>query len=237
MDSRISPTFYGRYHDDLAAVTSKVRKAGLISTSIEAEDSDNRIRLTVDYPKTRNYYTPFLNIEVKIDKDGTLDTRLNRKPQKNLLTLHSSSHHPLSVKERSITNMYETADSVSSNSTNKQHSERMEGELLLNNGYTSRILNRIKDRHKNLQRSTPSRRDREVLDTFSTLKVPFLSDRCTSKIKEAAKSLRIPVRVVTTPDKKLRDILTSTHPLDKKKCPNNDCRTCTAQNNSGNCLD
>ena len=54
VDSRISPTFYGRYHDDLAAVTSNVRKAGLICTSIEAEDPDNRIRLTVDYPKTLN---------------------------------------------------------------------------------------------------------------------------------------------------------------------------------------
>ena len=238
VDSRISPTFYGRYYDDLAAVTSNVRKAGLICTSIEAEDPDNRIRLTVDYPKTRNDYTPFLNMEVKIDKDGTLDTRLYRKPQKKLLTLHSSSHHPLSVKEHTIVNMYETADNVSSNSTNKHHSERMVDELLLNNGYTNRVLDRIKDRRKN-KRSTPPRRsrDREVLDTVTTLKVPFLSDRCTSKIKETAKSLQIPVRVVTTPGKKLRDILTSSRPLDKKKCPNNDCRTCTALNNSGNCRD
>ena len=51
-------------------------------------------------------------------------------------TPHSSSHHPLSVKEHTIVNMYETADSVSSNSANKQHSERMVDELLLNNGPT-----------------------------------------------------------------------------------------------------
>ena len=69
------------------------------------------------------------------------------------------------------------------------------------------------------------------------MKIPFMSDRCISKIKEAAKSLQIPVRVVTTPGKKLRDILTSSRPLDKKKCPNNNCRTCTALNNSGNCRD
>ncbi|KAL5252299.1 hypothetical protein ACHWQZ_G015165, partial [Mnemiopsis leidyi] len=63
----------------------------------------------------------------------------------------------------------------------------------------------------------------------------YMSDRCTAKIKEAAKSLQIPVRVVTTPGKKLRDILTSSRPLDKKKCPNKNCRTCLAlNNNNGN---
>ena len=235
VDSRISPIFYGRYYDDLAAVTSNIRKARLICTSIETEDPDNRIKLTVDYPNTRNDYTPFLNMEVKIGKDGSLDTRLYRKPQKKLLTLHYSSHHPLSVKEHTITNMYDTADNVSSNSTNKQHSERMIDELLLNNGYTSRVLDRIKDKRRN-RRPNPSK-NREVLDPVTTLKVPFLSDRCTAKIKEAAKSLQIPVRVVTTPGKKLRDILTSSRPLDKKKCPNNNCRTCLALNNNGNCTD
>ncbi|KAL5268643.1 hypothetical protein ACHWQZ_G002482 [Mnemiopsis leidyi] len=45
------------------------------------------------------------------------------------------------------------------------------------------------------------------------------------------------IRVVTTPGKKLRDILTSSRPLDKKKCPNNNCRTCLALNNNGNCTD
>ncbi|KAL5264607.1 hypothetical protein ACHWQZ_G005630 [Mnemiopsis leidyi] len=59
--------------------------------------------------------------------------------------------------------------------------------------------------------------------------------KCTDKIKEAAKSLQIPVRVVTTPGKKLRDILTSSRPLDKKKCPSKNCRTCLAlNNNNGN---
>ncbi|KAL5263849.1 hypothetical protein ACHWQZ_G005056 [Mnemiopsis leidyi] len=63
----------------------------------------------------------------------------------------------------------------------------------------------------------------------------YMSDRCTAKIKEAAKSLQIPVRVVTTPGKKLRDILTSSRPLDKKKCPSKNCRTCLAlNNNNGN---
>lgn len=236
VDLRITPTFYGRYYDDLAAITSNIRKAALICTSIEAEDPDSRIRLTVDYPKTRNDYTPFLNMEVKVDQDGSLNTRLYRKPQKKLLTLHASSHHPLSVKEHTIANMYDTAESVSSNTTNKQHSEGMVDELLLNNGYTSRVLGRMKNKRKNKQ-STRKRKDHKVLDPVTTLKVPFLSDRCTAKIKEAAKSLQIPVRVVTTPGKKLRDMLTSSRPLDKKKCPNNNCRTCLALGDNGKCSD
>ncbi|KAL5254844.1 hypothetical protein ACHWQZ_G014324 [Mnemiopsis leidyi] len=99
----------------------KMSRSGrnLVSTnrcckSVTKFDPDNRIRLTVDYPNTRNDYTPFLNMEVKIGKDGSLDTWI-------LLTFHSSSHHPLSVKELTITNIYDTADNVPLNSTNKQH--------------------------------------------------------------------------------------------------------------------
>ena len=72
---------------------------------------------------------------------------------------------------------------------------------------------------------------------MTSLKIPFLSEKCTAKIKEAAKSLQIPVRVITTPGKKLRDMLTSSRPRDKKRCPNNNCRTCLALGGKGKCTD
>jgi hypothetical protein len=81
---------------------------------IENQDPDHLIRLTVDYPETRDDYTPFLNMEVKIDEDGSLNTRLYRKLRKKLLTLNTASHHPPPVKGHTISAMYETAANVSS---------------------------------------------------------------------------------------------------------------------------
>ena len=190
---------------------------------------------TLDYPETRDHYTPFLNMEVKIDQEGGLDTRLYRKPQKKLLTLNAKSHHPNSVKEHTITNMYQTAESVSSSATNSTHFEQMIDDLLLNNGYSSRVLEKIKK-----QRQERQRRRRKRLNTtemVTTLKLPFLSDKCTAQVKRAAESFKIPVRIVTTPGRKLRGLLTSSRPLDKPQCPSDGCKTCTALGESGKCTD
>ena len=231
-DLRISPLFYGRFYDDLSSITSNSRRAQLMCNLIEDQDPDHLIKLTVDYPETRDHYTPFLNMEVKVSQDGSLDTRLYRKPQKKLLTLNAESHHPASVKEHTISSMYKTATSVSSNSTNTAHSKRMIDELLLNNGYSNRVIERIK--------SNKRKRKRKRLNTETnntTLKLPFLSDVCTAKIKRAANSLKIPVRVVTTPGRKLRNLLTSSRPLDRPQCPNNNCQTCEALEDHGKCTD
>jgi len=72
------------------------------------------------------------------------------------------------------------------------------------------------------------------------LKLPFLSDKCTALIRRAAEQCFLPLRIVTTPGKRLRDILTSSRPLDKTQCPRSNCKTCEALqmitgNSSVNC--
>ena len=105
-------------------------------------------------------------------------------------------------------------------------------ELLLNNGYSNRVIERIKSNKRKRKRK------RLNADTHSTtLKLPFLSDECTAKIKRAANSLKIPVKVVTTPGRKLRNLLTSSRPLDRPQCPNNNCKTCEALEDDGKCTD
>ena len=69
------------------------------------------------------------------------------------------------------------------------------------------------------------------------LKIPFLSDQCTEKIKQAAIKHKIPVQVVSIPGKKLKNLFTSAKPLDKPQCPNNNCRTCLALTSHGKCTD
>ena len=234
-DLRITPLFYGRFYDDLSSMTANIRRAKLMCNLIEDEDPDQLTKLTLDYPETRNSYTPFLNMETKIDQDGSLNTRLFRKPQKKLLTLNANSHHPKAVKEHTINNMYQTAKDVSSSDINRIHSERMVDELLRNNGYTSRVIEQVK--RNGMKRKKKKKKKHNIDEKITTLAIPFLSDKCTAQIKWAASSLQLPVRVVTTPGRKLRNLLTSSRPLDAPQCPHENCRTCTALGNNGKCAD
>ena len=124
---------------------------------------------------------------------------------------------------------------MSSSATNRTYSEQMIDDLLLNNGYSSRVLEKIKKQRQERQRRKKKRLTKT--EKVTTLKLPFLSDKCTAQIKRAAESLNIPVRIVTTPGRKLRDLLTSSRPLDKPQCPSNDCKTCAALGDSGKCTD
>ena len=136
--------------------------------------------------------------------------------------------------------MYSTADAVSSNTQNKEYSSDLVDQLLLNNGYDIRIIQRIKERGKKKKSSNKKRKGPTPLHV-STLKIPHLTDQCTAEIKRAAKQCFLPLRVVSTPGKRLGDILTSSRPLDKPQCPrNNSCRTCsrllTATVSNVNCV-
>ena len=45
-------------------------------------------------------------------------------------------------------NMYKTADDIASNTANKKYLERMVDELLINNGYKEKTLQRIKQQQE-----------------------------------------------------------------------------------------
>jgi hypothetical protein len=99
------------------------------------------------------------------------------------------------VKEHTISAIYETAAHVSSNSTNTTHSQKMIDELLLNNGYSNRVIEQIKSKKRKRKRKRLNYDSKKN----TTLKLLFLSTECSARIKRAATSLRIPVRVVITP--------------------------------------
>ena len=133
--------------------------------------------------------------------------------------------------------MYETAENVASDSINREYSEKMIDELLANNGYSKKVLQTIKtERLQKKSRKSKSSSWKND-DKKSILKLPFLSDKCTAQIRQAATKHKIPVRVVTTPGTKLKNLLTSSKPLDKPQCPNIDCKTCDALTTKGQCTD
>ena len=161
VDLRITMPTYGRFYDDLYGATTNSRRAQLLLNRIEQSDQDELIKLTLDFPPDKSAYTPYLNTEVRICEDGSVDTRLFRKPQKKLLTLHSNSHHSAGTKQATVLSMYHTAESVSSNEQNIVYSCAMVDKLLLNNGYTEKVLKNIREKSKNKKKSTNKQKDQQ----------------------------------------------------------------------------
>ena len=232
VDLRITLPTYSRFYDDLNGATSNKRKAQQLLNSIEHQDVDNLIKLTLDYPETNNDYVPFLNTEVRIDREGAVHTRLYRKPQKKPLTLHYNSHHTNRTKIATVESMYNTATTVSSDRGNEIYSTRIVDNLLLNNGYTERVLTAIKEKKRRKQKKTAQPRDNQ--SNVTVLKLPFLNEATSRKFKDAVRHSGLPVKIVEQPGRKLKDLLTDSRPLDKKKCSTNNCRTCAALS-TGDC--
>ena len=83
VDLRLQHVFYGRYYDDILGAGATKRRGQMLCNKIENQDPDKLIKLALDYPDTIGDFTPFLNFEGKIERDGKLNTRLFRKPQKS----------------------------------------------------------------------------------------------------------------------------------------------------------
>ena len=63
---------------------------------------------------------------------------------------------------------------------------------------------------------------------YTILKLPYINDVTTRKIKESIKKSGLQIRLIETPGVRLRDLLTDSRPLDKEKCDNHNCRKCQA---------
>ena len=215
VDLRITLPTYSRFYDDLNGTTSNSRKAQQLCNLIEQQDPDKLIKLTLDYPSSSEEYIPFLNTEVRIDNEGQIQSRLFRKPQKKLLTLHYYSHHTTRTKIATVESMYKTAEVVSSDPNNQQHSSKMVDTLLLNNGYPNRVIEAIKDKRKRRRKRhktpTPS-------DNTAILKLPYINEATSRKFRDAVKHSGLPVKIVEKPGRRLKDLLTDSRPLDKGQC-------------------
>ena len=230
-DLRITLPHYSRFYDDLGGTTTNQRKAQQICNLIEQADTDQLIKLTVDYPSSREEYIPFLNTEIKIDSDGSVNSRLYRKPQKKMLTLHWNSQHCMQTKIATVEGMYNTAEYVSSNEDNKIYSTTLIDTLLLNNGYNNRILEKIKEKKK--KKKKPKYYNKNT-HNCAVLKLPYLNETTSRKYKDAVRHSGLNIRIVETPGQRLRDLLTDSRPLDKANCTKDHCRTCDALS-KGNC--
>ena len=72
---------YGRYVDDSRSTARWKQQAENLVQSIASQDPNNLIKWELDYPEDPDQYTPFLETEIRINDDETLESR------KSLVTL------------------------------------------------------------------------------------------------------------------------------------------------------
>ena len=72
--------------------------------------------------------------------------------------------------------------------------------------------------------------------TFNVmLKLPYISEYVSKEILRFIKKRKLPVSVVFTPGKKLRDLLCSSRPYDKARCTIRNCKICANLENDVTC--
>ena len=69
----------------LSTVTTNSRRAQLMRNLIESEDPDNLIRLTLDYPETKDHYTPIPNMEWGLTSKVVLTLDFTASPRRSCL--------------------------------------------------------------------------------------------------------------------------------------------------------
>ena len=131
---------------------------------------------------------------------------------KPCVKLHYNSHHTTCTKIARVNILYQTAEEVSSDLRNQQYSTVMVDNLLLNNGYARREVERRKKRPKPL-----------INYNTAMLRLPYLNKTANRKFRDFVRYSGLPIEIVEKPGRRLKDLLTDSRPLDKAKCAANNC--------------
>ena len=207
--------YYKRYMDDNSSLAQSRSYAEQVCKMIGDQDPNGRIKWEIDFPEPGNF-VPFLDTEIKIDPGGVLVSRYYRKPQNKGIILHAKSHHPQATKEEVLKNFYKTAEGVSSGPDETRHSIGIVDDLAKKNGY----------RPGNPATQQTARRRRRSTEYRAPLKLPYISEEVSSKIRQYIKRKKLAVRPIFTPGRTLSQRFCQSRPLDKKVCTLGNPRNC-----------
>ena len=96
---------------------------------------------------------------------------------------------------------------VSSDNDNKLHSTKLVDQLLLNNGYTERVIEEIKEKRKRRKKHT--KKSVSGQQDTAMLKLPYLNEVTSRKYRDAIKHSGLPIKLVEKPGRRLKDLLTN----------------------------
>ena len=210
--------FYGRYVDDSGSLARSKEEAKTNCDMISNMDIDGKIRWEVEYPEDDNQYIPFLDTEILIKDNGKISSRYYRKPRNKGITLNYRSHHQMGTKSAVAKNYYKTAREVSSGPVELQHSLNIFDSVLSQNGYPNpRSFDRLDDRIDQTRHGT----------SFSTLSLPYTTEKDANRIRNYVKSNKMPICLVFTPAKTLKKIFCKSRPYDTSTCVLGNPEKCT----------
>ena len=204
---------YGRYIDDGYGLVTSLEEAQVMFDLIHiaAEHPDGLLQWEVDFPESNNNFVPFLGTQVRASIEGNLEYKFYRKLQKKNITLHYKSHHPLKTKIEVIKNFYRAAEMSSFSPEYAEESFQVIDHLLRCNGYKY-----TNPRQMQLTRMTGLDMPKNTSNVM--LKLPYISEYLSKEILRFIKKRKLPISVVFTRGKKLRDLLCSSRPYDKARC-------------------
>ena len=140
-------SFWRRFVDDTFVIIQKEKEDSFFK---HINNIDNKIQFTREASRSDGSM-PFLNTLVTINGDGSLNTKVYRKPTHTDLYLQWDSHHSIAAKYSVINTLHHRAKSVSSNNQLLKEEEDHLQEVLTRNKYPLWALNRVKIKSKNSQ--------------------------------------------------------------------------------------
>ena len=141
------PTFWRRFVDDTFVIIQKAKEDSFFN---HINSIDNKIQFTKEASRSDGSM-PFLDTLVTINGDGSLNTKVYRKPTHTDLYLQWDSHHSIAAKYSVINTLHHRAKAVSSNNQLLKEEEDHPQEVLTRNKYPLWALNRVKIKNKTTQ--------------------------------------------------------------------------------------
>ena len=203
-----SPAFWVRYIDDIFGIWLHGE-----DSLKQFHNSLNQFHQTMKFSLEHTGDKPFLNTSVSITRDNTIATELYIKPTHSGI-LHYSPAHPTSTKEAIAFSQMNRALRVSSTSTGS--SQSMKITEMLEKDYPSHTVEKFKKRAT--ERNRTQHHQRKNAPSNGLLKLPYISDEISRKVRKIVKKSGLNVRVAQRSGPTLRSILTRSA-LEPPRCP------------------
>ena len=134
------PRFWRRFVDDTFVIIKKTQEDSFFE---HINAIDDKIQFTKETSRSDGSM-PFLDTIVTINDDGSLNTKVYRKPTHTDLYLQWDSHHAIAAKYSMINTLHHRARAVCSNKQLLKEEEDHLQKVLTENKYPMWALNRVK---------------------------------------------------------------------------------------------
>ena len=149
------PSLWRRFVDDTFVIIKKAQKASFIS---HINSIDENIKFTMEDSRADGSI-PFLDTLVTPCPDGSLKTRVYRKPTHTDLYLQWDSHHTIAAKYSMVSTLHHRAKAVSSTQQLLEQEEQHLEKVLKENKYPNWAPNRVKNKIKAPRKQDPKRKE------------------------------------------------------------------------------